>query len=166
MPWREERVRPSMAEACVAVEFCQTLFCLCSDGRRAAVRSIFVTLLMLAWLAGDAPLFAQSRGLEGYWRGSGFVHPTDGQREKIRCRVTFQRLSASVFSVRALCASQATNITQTGELRRVGSNRYAGEFYNSDFNVRGRIQTRLQGNRQSVTFRSEAGYGQLRLFRR
>jgi hypothetical protein len=126
----------------------------------------FAIIALLLTVALTSPVLAQSSGLEGYWRGIGFVKPTDGQRERIHCRVTYKRQSANTFNVHAKCASQATNITQTGTLRRIGGNRYSGTFHNSDYNVSGRIQTRLQGNRQSVTFRSEDGFGQVTLFRR
>ena len=48
----------------------------------------------------------------------------------------------------------------------MGRNRLSGSFYNADFNVRGRIQITLSGNQQAVTLVSEAGSGQLTLFKR
>lgn len=128
------------------------------------MRFSFPMMLLAVGLA--SPVLAQSRGIDGFWRGIGFVKPTDGQREKIHCRVSIDRRSANIFSVHARCASQGTNITQIGTLTKTGRNRYSGTFRNSDYNVSGRIQTSLQGNRQNVTFRSENGFGQITLFRR
>lgn len=137
-----------------------------TESWRQNMRYRFAAILLLLTTALASPLLAQSIGIEGYWRGIGFVKPTDGQREKIHCRVTFNRKSTNTYGVQAKCASQGTNITQTGTLQRTGRNRYSGTFYNSDYNVSGRIQTRQRGNRQNVTFRSETGFGQITLFRR
>ena len=68
--------------------------------------------------------------------------------------------------MKARWASQAANIDQTGSVRKIGRNTYAGDFYNSDYNVRGRIRVTLRGNRQSVALFSDAGSGRLILFRR
>ena len=109
---------------------------------------------------------AQSPGLEGFWRGSGHIKAKDASRERVRCRVTYTRRSSNTYGVDAKCASQAANITQSGQVMRTGRNRYAGQFYNYDYNVRGQIAVIVRGNRQFVTLRSEAGSGRLTLFRR
>lgn len=130
------------------------------------MRWIILALLpILAYTVGTQA-HSQSRDLQGLWRGIGFVKPADGQREKIHCRVTFNRQSAVAYDVTAKCAGQSASITQTGRVRRTGANRYAGNFYNSDYNVYGRIQIRVHGSRQSVSFRSEAGFGSVQLFKR
>ncbi len=109
---------------------------------------------------------AQSKGLAGYWRGSGFVSPAKGKRERVRCRVWISRTSGQTYDVKARCASQAVNIDQVGSVRRIGGNSYAGNFFNADFNIRGRIRITLRGNRQAVALSSKAGSGRLTLFRR
>lgn len=123
-------------------------------------------LQLLLFVYFGAPAHAQSTELQGLWRGSGFVKPTDGQREKVRCRVTYQRHSSKRYSVSAVCASQGANIKQSGEIRGTGRNSYAGNFYNSEYGVRGRVRVRVQGRRQTVRFESKAGIGQIRLFKR
>ena len=108
----------------------------------------------------------QADGFAGLWRGSGYVNPAEGQRERVRCRVVYRRLSADRYGVTARCATQAVNIDQSGEIRRTGRNSYAGSFYNMEYNVRGRIRVRVSGNRQSVTLSSPQGSGRLTLFMR
>ncbi len=132
----------------------------------AGSRAFLMICLMIAMVALQPVAEAQSEGLQGYWRGSGYVSAAKGQRERVRCRVWISRGLGQTFGVKARCASPATNIDQTGRVSRTGSNSYVGDFYNSDFNIRGRIRIILQGNRQSVTMHSDAGSGRLTLYRR
>lgn len=109
---------------------------------------------------------ARADRFEGLWRGSGYVNPAEGQRERVRCRVIYSRVSAQRYEVTARCATQAVNIDQVGEVRRTGRSSFSGTFYNVEYNVRGRIRVRVKGNRQSVTLSSPQGTGQLTLFKR
>ena len=138
-----------------------------SNRKTLAFRLVPLVLFILAgslFSAGAAN--AQSSGLAGYWRGSGHISPSEGARERVRCRVWITRESQRSYRVVARCASQGANIDQSGRVVQTGSNRFAGEFYNSDYNIRGRIHISLRGNRQYVSMRSESGSGSLELFRR
>ena len=104
--------------------------------------------------------------MAGLWRGSGFVNPAEGRRERVRCRVTYTPRSSERYQLVARCATASANIDQVGEVWRTGHNRLSGSFYNADFNVRGRIQITISGNQQAVTLISDAGSGQLTLFKR
>jgi hypothetical protein len=123
------------------------------------------TVLAL-WIVASLPGTAHADSFAGLWRGSGYVNPSEGQREKVRCRVVYRRLSTDRYGVTARCATQAVNIDQSGEIRRTGRNSYAGTFYNMEYNVRGRIRVRVSGNQQSVTLSSPQGSGRLTLFKR
>jgi hypothetical protein len=123
------------------------------------------TVLAL-WIVGGHPGTAHADSFTGLWRGGGYVNPAEGQREKVRGRVVYRRLSADRYGVTARCATQSVNIDQSGEVRRTGRNSYAGTFYNMEYNVRGRIRVRVSGNRQSVTLNSPQGSGRLTLFKR
>ena len=129
-------------------------------------RACWILCLTIVIVALQSRAEAQSQGLQGYWRGSGYISPAKGQRERVRCRVWISRSSTQTFGVNARCASQAADIDQTGRVRKTGRNSYIGDFYNSDYNIRGRIRITLRGNRQYVTMRSDAGSGRLTLFRR
>ena len=130
-----------------------------------AFHSCFSSVLFLG-AATLVPGTAHADSFAGLWRGSGYVSPAEGQRERVRCRVVYRRLSADRYGVTARCATQSVNIDQSGEVRRTGRNSYAGTFYNMEYNVRGRIRVRVSGNRQSVTLNSPQGSGRLTLFKR
>lgn len=106
---------------------------------------------------------AHSEPLQGTWSGRGYVEPTNGQRETVSCRVSFTPQGSKVVAVSAICASSSTTIRQTGQLTMVTPNRYVGDFYNSDYDVSGRIRVSVSGSSQTVTFSSARGSGSLSL---
>ena len=109
------------------------------------------------------PDAAYSEPLQGTWSGSGTVEPTGGQREKVRCRVSYSPQGSKVVAVSATCASASTKIRQTGQLSMVTPNRYVGDFYNSEYDISGRIRVSVSGSSQTVTFSSPRGKGSLSL---
>lgn len=116
-------------------------------------------------LAMPLPALAGS-ALEGSWSGGGFVHPTNGQREKVSCRVTYHQTSDTVHSVKATCASASAKIVQTGQLTTVNESRYIGDFTNAEYNISGSVRVVVRGNTQDVTFSSSSGTGSLALKKR
>ena len=104
--------------------------------------------------------------LDGSWSGSGFVKPTSGQRERVRCRVSYSRQSAKVYGVSARCASASATLRQTGELLKIRANLYVGDFYNAQFDFRGRIRVVVSGRTQRVTLSGDGASGSLRLRKR
>lgn len=122
--------------------------------------------LLMTWLMFAAlPDAAYAASLSGSWSGSGYVNPKNGKRERVRCRVTYSRQSSKVFGVRAACATSSTKILQTGEVLMVNPNRYVGDFYNSQFDVSGRVRISIRGSSQTVTFSSASGHGSMTLRR-
>jgi hypothetical protein len=109
---------------------------------------------------------AAAATLDGSWSGEGVITPRNGARERIRCRVRYVRLSAKVYSVSATCASASNTIRQTGELLMVRPNLFVGDFYNRQYDMRGRIRVVVRGSTQNVTLSSRDGSGWLRLRRR
>ena len=107
-----------------------------------------------------------AQSLDGAWSGGGFVKPTSGKREKVRCRVTYSRQSAKVYGVNARCASASATLRQTGELLKVRSNLFVGDFYNAQFDFRGRIRVVVSGKSQRVTLSGDGATGSLRLRKR
>ncbi len=104
--------------------------------------------------------------LSGSWSGGGYVQPKDGQREKVRCRVSYSPQGGSTVGVSATCASASLTIRQAGSLTMVNPNRYVGDFYNSEYDISGRIRVSVSGNSQTVSFSSPRGGGSLSLSRR
>lgn len=117
-------------------------------------------------LALPLPALAGSSVLEGSWSGGGYVHPTNGQREKVSCRVTYHQTSDTVHSVKATCASASAKIVQTGLLTTVNESRYIGDFTNKEYNISGSVRVVVRGNSQDVTFSSSSGTGSLALKKR
>jgi hypothetical protein len=111
------------------------------------------------------PDAAYSEPLQGTWSGSGTVEATGGQHEKVRCRVSYSPQGSKVVAVSATCASASTTIRQTGQLSIVTPNRYVGDFYNSEYDISGRIRVSVSCSTQTGTFSSPRGKGSRRLRR-
>ena len=121
--------------------------------------------LFLAHLVLSATA-ASAASLGGTWAGAGYIHPAAGDRQRVRCVVRYDRESTKVYGVRATCASSAGSIRQTGEVLKIRSNMYVGDFYNQQFDIRGRVRVSITGGRQTVTFSSSDGSGRLTLSKR
>ncbi len=119
---------------------------------------------LLAITIAASPVAAAT--LDGAWSGSGVIKPRSAEAERVRCRVSYSRLSQKVYSVSATCASASNTIRQTGELLMIRPNLFVGDFYNRQFDIRGRIRVVLSGRTQTVTLSSSDGNGSLRLRRR
>lgn len=130
------------------------------------MKNFFVNLMVAVASLALTATAASAMPLEGSWIGSGYAQPQSGQRERLRCRVRFDRISRKVFSVVAVCATAAARIRQTGELIMVRPGLYVGDFVNRQYDIAGRVRVRTRGSRQSVTFSSRAGRGILSLRRR
>ncbi len=61
------------------------------------------------------------------------------------------------------CATPSGSVSQSAQLRRVGSNSYAGTFFNPEYNASGKIHVTVHGNTQSVTISGGAGSASLTL---
>lgn len=121
--------------------------------------------LLLAFALGLASAPASAAELSGTWSGTGSVKPKDGKTESVRCRVTYSP-EGSAVGVSATCASSSTTIRQTGSLTKVSDSKYVGDFYNSEYDISGRVRVSVSGSSQTVTFSSPRGSGSLSLSRR
>jgi hypothetical protein len=111
------------------------------------------------------PAAARSELLQGTWSGGGYVETTEGKHDSVRCRVSYDPQGSKVVAVTASCTSGSTTIHQTGQLSLVNPNRYVGDFYNSEFDISGRIRVVVSGSSQTVTFSGARGHGRLNLSR-
>ena len=130
------------------------------------MRSSIVVSSLAALLVVSFSGAANAASLAGTWSGSGYINPKSGKREKVRCRITYRRESKKVYGVVATCASASGKIRQTGEVLKVTAKRYVGDFYNSQFDVSGRIRVIISGSTQTVTFSGKAGGGKVALKKR
>jgi hypothetical protein len=116
---------------------------------------------MVSGAAGEG----RAQSLEGYWSGGGSVSFASGAKERARCRARYWRRTSTTYTLRAVCATSSIKAEQTATVRRVGSNRFAGSFHNSEYNVSGTIQIRVRGSSQDVRLTSDAGWAHFRLNR-
>ena len=103
--------------------------------------------------------------LEGSWSGGGTVSFASGGREQARCRASFSRAGDRSYTVNATCATASGKAAQTATVRQVGSNRYSGSFYNSEYSISGLIDIVVHGSSQTVRLTSDSGSGVLNLSR-
>jgi len=109
---------------------------------------------------------ASAAVLAGDWSGEGTVTQTEGPTEKVRCRVSYKKESAKVYGVEAQCASTSKKMRQTGELLEVRPGVFTGSFNLPQYDVSGRVRVVLEGETQTVTFKSPRGEGEVTLTRR
>lgn len=130
-------------------------------GHALCATALVASLTMLAPTTA-----ASAAALAGEWSGEGTVTQTEGPTEKVRCRVSYKQESAKVFGVVAQCASTSKKMKQTGELLEVRPGVYSGKFNLPQYDVSGRVRVVLEGETQTVTFKSPRGEGQVTLTRR
>ena len=102
--------------------------------------------------------------LEGSWSGGGTVSFAGG-KEQARCKARFSRAGAHSYTVNATCATASGRAAQTATVRQVGTNRYSGRFYNSEYSISGVIDIIVHGSSQIVRLTSESASGVLNLSR-
>ncbi len=121
--------------------------------------SLTVYLLTSLTIAHAVPL-------DGSWSGGGYVKPKSGDREKVRCKISYNKQTDKVYGVNAVCATSAGKISQTGNVLKIRKNRYVGDFANDQYDISGRIEVTIRGKRQTVTLKSGRGFGKLSLRKR
>jgi hypothetical protein len=102
--------------------------------------------------------------LEGSWSGGGTVSFAGGT-EQARCRARFSRAGGKSYAVNATCATASGKAAQTATVRQVGTNRYSGRFYNSEYSISGVIDIIVRGSNQIVRLTSDNASAVLNLSR-
>ena len=72
-----------------------------SSIRKVAIMSLLLQSISSAALA-QSPPFA---GLAGSWTGSGSISLSDGSKERLRCRATYQVSAADARLQQSLCCA-------------------------------------------------------------
>jgi hypothetical protein len=103
--------------------------------------------------------------LEGAWSGGGTISFATGGTEQARCRARFSRAGEHSYTVNATCATASGRAAQTATVRQVGSNRYSGSFYNSEYSISGVIEIIVHGSSQIVRLTGDGASGVLNLSR-
>ena len=94
-------------------------------------------------------------GLAGEWAGTGWMKPSDGPRERIRCKASYVvKKPEKSLNFELKCASEAYKMLFSAEIEQDGSvisgnwfeseYRQAGKLYGTS--ARGLIEARLEGN--------------------
>lgn len=125
---------------------------------------VFVGALLLLF-AADASAASRKSGLGGSWNGVGTVMLPSGNAEQVRCRVRFKRYSSESYNMHAVCATPSGRAVQTAVIRRVGSNKYSGNFHNAEYNYTGSIFITVRGSRLSASLDGGGASGHMRLSR-
>jgi hypothetical protein len=127
---------------------------------------VLLPLLTIAMGLAAGGTSARAQSLEGSWTGGGAVtFFTSGDQERARCRAHYSRRSRTTYVLNATCATASGRASQSAVIRQVSENRYAGNFYNSEYDIRGRIFVVVRGSTQTVNLTSRNGSGSFRLSR-
>jgi hypothetical protein len=100
---------------------------------------------------------AEPGSIIGSWSGSGSIAFASGSKESARCRVYFAKTGETSYRMSATCATASAKVDQTATLSRIGSNSYAGRFFNQQYNTGGSIRVTVSGHTQRVLLSGEAG---------
>jgi hypothetical protein len=125
------------------------------------MRQAVLILSAIAIALALTPVLAAA-SIEGTWRGSGIVSYRGGA-DKLRCRVTYTRVSAKSFAVSSQCATETGRYDVTGRVVSSGANRYFGLVQGQGQG--GKVVIVQHGNRLSVTVTSRRGSAKLNLTR-
>ena len=85
---------------------------------------------VLACVIGSA-VPAAAQDISGNWVGFGKAKLTkSGKSESFRCRVVYAKAGSTTYNVKAACANPSIRLDQTGQVRRLRNNKFAGSFHN------------------------------------
>ena len=116
--------------------------------------SLLITILTVA------PAYAQQSfdNLAGSWSGSGSMKPSDGARERVRCKVDYvPRNAGQSVKMNVRCASDAYKMDLSANIDENGTN-LSGNWFESTYrqggsvsgqNVNGLIEAKVEG--QTIT---------------
>ncbi|MEY9184111.1 hypothetical protein ABIG06_005702 [Bradyrhizobium sp. USDA 326] len=108
-------------------------------------------------LAGISPLRAEPvfDGLAGAWSGVGTMKPSDGPREKVRCKVAYDvTRPGRSLTLNLRCASDAYKMVLSANIEQSGTE-LSGNWFESEYRQGGKvyctnkdslIEARIEGN--------------------
>ncbi len=127
---------------------------------------VVASVLILSTTFGASFSAAKSVSLIGSWRGGGIVQPNGGAKEKTRCRAEIQKSPGrGLYNAVYKCSSPIGIISQNVAVKKISATKYSGTFNNVLHKVKGIFSIILNGNKQTVTMRSNQGEGWLDLNR-
>jgi hypothetical protein len=126
------------------------------------MRHLFL-LLVLVFVATVSPLNAEPASLEGTWSGSGTMQAMDRPPQKLTCRINYKRETDKVYRLAARCVTVSTSINPTAQLLKVNPGVYTGKFEIASYDISGRVRVVVNGNAQTMSFRSSRANGTVNL---
>jgi hypothetical protein len=109
--------------------------------------------LALAFVLASGPGHAQSgpfAQLAGAWGGTGTIKLTDGGTERIRCKASYDLVSANNVTLNLTCASDSYKFVLLGNMLATGG-AITGNWTEQTRSVAGTVSGRVAGNQISVT---------------
>ena len=120
------------------------------------LKSLVVFVLCLLPVSAPADTLD---GLAGVWSGVGSMKPSDGPRERIRCKATYTvKKPNRSMDLDLLCASQAYKLNLQANIEQTG-NEISGNWFEREYrqggkivgkNREGNIEARIEGNTVAV----------------
>ena len=122
----------------------------------AIIRWILQCMALMAILA-TAPAYAQQRfdNVAGSWLGGGMMKPSDGPRERVRCKADYvPKNNGQSLKLNLRCASDAYKMDLSANIDQNGTD-LSGNWFESQYrqggkisgkNVNGVIQARVEGD--------------------
>jgi hypothetical protein len=123
----------------------------------------------LAMLVTAAPALAEQGfdNVAGSWSGAGSMKPSDGPRERVRCKVDYTVKSATSVKMDLRCASDAYKMHLSANIDQNGSN-ISGNWFEDQYrqggkisgqNVNGVIEAKAEGDTITalLTVRTKGG---------
>ena len=124
--------------------------------QKALTRWIFRCLPLMAILA--VPAYAQQQSFDnvaGSWSGGGMMKPSDGPRERVRCKADYvPKNNGQSVKVSLRCASDAYKMNLSANIDQNGTD-LSGNWFESQYrqggnvsgkNVNGVIEARVEGD--------------------
>ena len=120
-------------------------------------------LFLIMFIATASPLHAEPASLEGTWSGSGTMQAVDRPPQKLTCRINYKRETDKVYRLAARCVTVSTSINQTAQLLKVNPGVYTGQFQIASYDISGRVRVVVNGNAQTMSFKSSRANGTVNL---
>jgi hypothetical protein len=114
-------------------------------GRPAADRRLIMfrilSCIMVGTAVGIGPARAQSNfeELAGGWSGGGMMKPSDGARERVRCKIDYiPKNEGQSLKMQVRCASDAYKMNLSANIDQKGS-AISGDWFESEYRQGGRV---------------------------
>ena len=125
------------------------------SGSNIARASLLLVSLSLAGSAMAAPAASPFAAMAGSWSGSGVLNTSDGQREQLRCRASYDVAgSGTELRLNMRCASKSYNFDLASEAEYRGG-AISGSWTETSRNASGTLSGRAIGDHIEAAARGD-----------